>query len=98
MRQGANSVSTPPANHSDILKVTRSMEFLKYGGLLLLVVLVLTFMLIGILSVTRGGTVKIVMAEGDDEGPCDVRDPHFLRLIELFTERISRRGTKWNSF
>ncbi len=84
----------PQANHSDILKVTGSMEFLKYGGLLLLVVLVVTFMLIGILSVTRGGTVKIVMAEGVDEGPCDVRNPHFLRLIELFTETHIEAGNK----
>ena len=70
------------------------MDIVMYGALAVLVILVLGLMLIGILSVTRGGTVKIILAEGDDEGPCDVRDPHFLRLIELFTETHIEAGNK----
>ena len=61
------------------------MTFLKYAGLILLVLLVLVLTLIGILSVTRTNTVKQVIAEGDDEGPPHVRDPLFSKSIELYT-------------
>ena len=61
------------------------MTFLKYAGLILLVLLVLVLTLIGVLSVTRTNTVKQVLAEGDDGGPPHVRDPLFSKTIELFT-------------
>jgi cardiolipin synthase len=49
------------------------------------VIAVLTLVLIGILSVTRGATVRTVITEGDHEGPPQVADPLFPRTIELFT-------------
>ena len=61
------------------------MTFLKYAGLIVLVLLVLVLTLIGILSVTRSHTVKQVMSEGDEEGPPHVRDPLFAKSIELYT-------------
>ena len=61
------------------------MTFLKYAGLILLVLLVLVLTLIGILSVTRSHTVKQVIAEGDEEGPPHVRDPLFAKSVELYT-------------
>lgn len=61
------------------------MTFLKYGGLILLVLLVLVLTLIGILSVTRTHTVKQVISEGDDGGPPHVRDPLFSKTVELYT-------------
>ena len=61
------------------------MMFLKYAGLILLVLIVLVLTLIGILSVTRTHTVKQVIAEGDDEGPPHVRDSLFAKSIELYT-------------
>lgn len=70
------------------------MSTLKYGALTLLVLLVLVMMLIGILSVTRGATVKTVLADGDRGGPPQVRDPLFPRSIELFTGTHIEAGNK----
>ena len=70
------------------------MGILKYGALTLLVLLVLVMMLIGILSVTRGPTVKTVLAEGDHGGPPQVSDPLFPRSIELFTGTHIEPGNK----
>ncbi|HEX2721994.1 MAG TPA: phospholipase D-like domain-containing protein [Gemmatimonadaceae bacterium] len=61
------------------------MGILKYTLLTMLVVLLLVMMLIGVLSVTRGATVRTVIAEGDREGPPQISDPLFPRTIELFT-------------
>lgn len=61
------------------------MTFIKYAGLILLILLVLVLTLIGILSVTRSHTVEQVIAEGDDEGPPHVRDSLFAKSIELYT-------------
>src|SRR5688500_14341428 len=61
------------------------MTFLKYTGLILLVLFVLVLTLIGLLSITRSHTVKQVIAEGDDEGPPHVRDSLFAKSIELYT-------------
>jgi len=61
------------------------MNILKYTLFTLLVVLMLVMMLIGVLSVTRGATVRTVLAEGDREGPPRVSDPLFPRTIALFT-------------
>lgn len=70
------------------------MAVLKYGALALLVLVVLMMMLIGILSVTRGATVKTVLADGDRGGPPHVRDPLFPRSIELFTGTHIEAGNK----
>lgn len=61
------------------------MTILKYGFLTILVALLLVMVLIGLLSVTRGATVRTVIAEGDKGGPPHVSDSLFPRSIELFT-------------
>jgi len=61
------------------------MNILKYTLFTILVVLMIVMMLIGVLSVTRGATVRTVLAEGDREGPPRVSDPLFPRTIALFT-------------
>jgi len=70
------------------------MGIVKYGALTLLVLLMLVMMLIGILSVTRGATVKTVIADGDHGGPPQVSDPLFPRSIELFTGTHIEPGNK----
>ncbi|MBA2707230.1 MAG: hypothetical protein H0U59_05440 [Gemmatimonadaceae bacterium] len=70
------------------------MAILKYGALALLVLAMFAMMLIGILSVTRGATVRTVIAEGDREGPPEVSDPLFPRSIELFTGTHIEPGNK----
>ena len=61
------------------------MSILKYSLLTVLIVLLLGMVLIGVLTITRGATVRTVIAEGDREGPPQVSDPLFPRTIELFT-------------
>jgi cardiolipin synthase len=61
------------------------MAILKYTVLTIGLVFVLVMVLIGILSITRGATVRTVIAAGDKEGPPQVSDPLFPRSIELFT-------------
>ncbi|MDO8501657.1 MAG: phospholipase D-like domain-containing protein [Gemmatimonadaceae bacterium] len=61
------------------------MSILKYSLLTVVVILALIMVLIGALSVTRGATVRTVIARGDREGPPRVSDPLFPRTIELFT-------------
>jgi cardiolipin synthase A/B len=61
------------------------MAILKYTLLTIGLVFVLVMVLIGILSITRGATVRTVIAAGDKEGPPQVSDPLFPRSIELFT-------------
>src|SRR4029079_729601 len=61
------------------------MSILKYTLLTVVIVLLLAFVLVGVLSITRGATVRTVIAEGDREGPPQVSDPLVPRSIELFT-------------
>jgi cardiolipin synthase len=61
------------------------MGILKYSLLTIAVILVLTLVLVGILSLTRGATVRTVIAEGDRGGPPRVTDPLFPRTMELLT-------------
>ncbi len=70
------------------------MNILKYTLFTILVVLMLVMMLIGVLSVTRGATVRTVLAEGDREGPPRVSDPLFPRTIALFTGTHIEPGNK----
>jgi cardiolipin synthase len=60
------------------------MSILKYSLLTVFLVFVVMMVLVGILSVTRGATVRTVIAK-DNEGPPPVSDPLFPRTIELFT-------------
>jgi cardiolipin synthase len=61
------------------------MGILKYALFTIAAILLLTLVLVGLLSLTRGGYVRTVITEGDSEGPPDVADPLFPRTIELFT-------------
>jgi len=70
------------------------MGILKYSLFTIAVILVLTLVLIGILSLTRGATVRTVITEGDREGPPQVSDPLFPRTIELFTGTHIEPGNK----
>ena len=70
------------------------MSILKYTLFTILVILLLVMVLIGVLSVTRGATVRTVMAEGNKGGPPQVSDPLFPRTIELFTGTHVEPGNK----
>ena len=70
------------------------MAIRKYTLITLLVIFLLTLVLVGILSMTRGATVRTVIAEGDHEGPPQVSDPLFPRSIELFTGTHIEPGNK----
>jgi len=70
------------------------MSILKYALLTVLIVLLLAMVLVGILSVTRGATVRTVITEGDRGGPPQVSDPLFPRTIELFTGTHIEPGNK----
>lgn len=70
------------------------MNILKYTLFTILIVLMLVMMLIGVLSVTRGATVRTVIADGDKGGPPQVSDPLFPRTIELFTGTHIEPGNK----
>lgn len=61
------------------------MSILKYSLLTILIVLLVAMVLVGILTMTRGGTVRTVIAEGDRGGPPQVSDPLFPQTIALFT-------------
>jgi len=70
------------------------MGILKYALFTIAAILVLTLVLVGLLSMTRGGYVRTVITEGDSEGPPDVSDPLFPRSIELFTGTHIEPGNK----
>jgi len=70
------------------------MSILKYGALTIVLLLAVVLMLIGILSVTRGATVRTVITAGDKGGPPEVSDPLFPRTIELFTGTHIEEGNR----
>ena len=70
------------------------MSILKYSLLTILIILVVSMMLVGFLSITRGATVRTVIAEGDREGPPQVSDSLFAHSIELFTGTHLDEGNK----
>lgn len=61
------------------------MNILKYTLLAIVVLMVFLMVLVGLLSLTRGATVRTVLAAGDRGGPPEVSDSLFPRTIELFT-------------
>src|SRR5918999_1745395 len=61
------------------------MSRLKRLGLVLAAVLVVLFALVGVLSMTRGTPVRMVIARGDRDGPPPVTDSLFARTMELYT-------------
>lgn len=70
------------------------MSILKYGALTIALLLAVVLMLIGILSVTRGATIRTVITEGDKGGPPEVSDPLFPHTIELFTGTQIEEGNR----
>jgi cardiolipin synthase len=54
-------------------------------GLVLLGVLLVLFALVGVLTMTRGTPVEMVLALGDRDGPPPATDSMFARTIELYT-------------
>ena len=63
-------------------------------GLVLVVIVVLMLALIGVLTVTRGTPVRMVIAPGDRSGPPPVTDSLFERTMELYTGTHVDRGNK----
>src|SRR5215207_883923 len=61
------------------------MTIAKRIGIALLVLGVIALALIGLLQVTRGTPVQVVLAKGDGSGPPAPTDSLFLRTIELYT-------------
>jgi cardiolipin synthase len=61
------------------------MSRLKRLGLVFLGILVVLFALVGVLTVTRGTPVRMVIARGDRDGPPPVADSLFARTMELYT-------------
>src|SRR5918912_127089 len=61
------------------------MSRLKRLGLVLLGTLLVLFALIGVLTVTRGTPVRMVIASGDRDGPPPVTDSLFAHTMELYT-------------
>ena len=69
------------------------MTILKYSLLTILIILVLAMVLVGILSLTRGATVRTVIAEGDRGGPPQVSDPLFPRSIATELRIVNRSSS-----
>ena len=61
------------------------MTIAKRIGIALLVLGVIALALIGLLQLTRGTPVQLVLAKGDGSGPPPPTDSLFLRTIELYT-------------
>lgn len=70
------------------------MKKVSRFGLALVVGLVSFLALIGILSITRGTPVRIVIAPGDESGVPAVTEPLFERTMELFTGTHIDRGNR----
>src|SRR5512141_2886039 len=70
------------------------MSILKYGALTVVFLLAVGLILIGILSLTRGATVRTVIAAGDKGGPPGISDPLFPHTSELFTGTHIEEGNK----
>jgi hypothetical protein len=69
------------------------MNRLKRLGIVLLLLLVAAFALAGVLSMTRGTPVEMVISEGPDAPPA-VSDPLFERMFELYTGTHVGGGNK----
>src|SRR5215203_4686926 len=96
--QGANLLAHSLSTHSIHTRYTLNppdlKSILKYTLLTIFGILLFVMVLIGLLSVTRGATVRTVIAAGDRGGPPAVSDPLFPRTIELFTGTHIEPGNK----
>lgn len=70
------------------------MTRLKRLGVVLLALVFALFALIGVLTLTRGTPVSLVLAEGDDRGPPVVGDSLFERTLELYTGTHMQPGNR----
>ena len=61
------------------------MSRIKRLGLVLIGTVLVLFALIGVLTVTRGTPVRMVIASGDRDGPPPVTDSLFAHTMELYT-------------
>src|SRR5919206_964550 len=61
------------------------MSRIKRLGVVLLTTVLVLFALIGVLTVTRGTPVRMVIASGDRDGPPPVTDSLFAHTMELYT-------------
>jgi cardiolipin synthase A/B len=68
------------------------MARLSRIGLVLIVIAIVMLALIGLLTVTRGTPVRMVIAPGDRSGPPSVTDSLFERTMELYTGTHIDRG------
>jgi cardiolipin synthase A/B len=68
------------------------MRRLKRLGIVLLVVMFVVFALVGVLTLTRGTPVSLVVSEGDERGPPVVGDSLFERSVELYTGTHMQAG------
>jgi cardiolipin synthase len=70
------------------------MARLSRIGLALVVIVVVLLALIGVLTITRGTPVRIVIAPGDRFGPPPVTDSLFERTMELYSGTHIDRGNR----
>ena len=70
------------------------MARLSRIGLALLIIVIVLLALIGVLTITRGTPVRIVIAPGDRSGPPPVSDTLFERTMELYAGTHIDRGNR----
>ena len=70
------------------------MARLSRIGLALLIIVIVLLALIGVLTITRGTPVRIVIAPGDRSGPPPVSDSLFERTMELYSGTHIDRGNR----
>jgi len=70
------------------------MARLSRIGLALLIIVIVLLALIGVLTITRGTPVRIVIAPGDRSGPPSVSDTLFERTMELYSGTHIDRGNR----
>ncbi len=70
------------------------MVFVKYGAIMLLILIIGILTMIGFLSITRDTPVSGVIAKGDADGPPPVGDSLFARSFELYTGTHIEPGNK----
>ena len=68
------------------------MPFLRYTGEIALVVVLVVMVLIGVLTITHGTTVRSVISPGDTDRPPAVGDSLFAEAMELYTDTHFSRG------
>ena len=68
------------------------MTILRYAGELAAIILLLSLVMIGVLTVTHGTPVSSVISPGDADRPPAVGDPFFSEAMELYTSTHFSHG------